>query len=135
MNEFTESNSDSKQTVQKISIFCIILFSSISLITLCFFTFKNFLTISSFGFISLLNLKCMDTYFLRLIGNKANRKKITIHFLYILRFLALLSFIWIGIGLFDLSVIFIVFGLSIPIMSFFVFGITETFKSRNFRKV
>ena len=77
----------------------------------------------------------MDTYFLRLIGNKANRKKITIHFLYILRFLTLLSFIWIGIGLFDLSVIFIVFGLSIPIMSFFVFGITETFKSRNFRKV
>ena len=77
----------------------------------------------------------MDTYFLRLIGNKANGKKITIHLLYITRFLALLLFIWIGIGLFDLSVIFIVFGLSIPTMSFFIFGITETFKSRNFRKV
>ena len=135
MSNFTKSNSDSKQTVQKISIFCITLLSSISLITLCFFTFENFLAVSTFGVLSLLNLKCMDTYFLRLIGNKANGKKITIHLLYITRFLALLLFIWIGIGLFDLSVIFIVFGLSIPIMSFFIFGITETFKSRNFRKV
>ncbi len=135
MSEFTESNSDSKQTVQKISIFCITLLSSISLITLCFFTFENFLAVSAFGVLSLLNLKCMDTYFLRLIGNKENGGGITIHFLYIIRFLALLSFVWIGIELFDLSVIFIVFGLSIPIMSFFIFGITETFKSRNFRKV
>ncbi|MED5579574.1 MAG: hypothetical protein VX794_06030 [Nitrospinota bacterium] len=135
MSKFTEPNSDSKQTAQKISIFCITLLSSISLITLCFFTFKDFLAVFTFGVLSLLNLKCMDTYFLRLIGNKENAKKITIHFLYTIRFLALLSFIWIGIGMLDLSVIFIVFGLSIPIMSFFIFGITETFKSSNFRKV
>tara|TARA_Y100000588_G_scaffold141192_1_gene155111 strand:+ start:321 stop:728 length:408 start_codon:yes stop_codon:yes gene_type:complete len=134
LTELTESNSDSKQTVQKISFFCIILLSLISLTTLFLFTLKDFVAVFVFGLLSLLNLKCMDIYFLRLTGNKANQKKITIHFLYTLRFLTLLTCIWIGVSFIELSVIFIVSGLSIPIASFFIFGITETFKSRNFRK-
>ena len=135
MTELTESNSDSKQTIQKISFLCIVLLSLISLTTLFIFTFKDFIAVFVYGFLSLSNLKCMDIYFLRLMENKANQNKISIHFLYTIRFLALLSCIWIGVQFIEPSVVFISIGLSIPIASFFIFGITETFKSRNFRKV
>lgn len=134
MTELTVSNSDSKQTVQKISFMCIVLLATTSLITLCFFSLKDFISLFTFGFLSLLNIKCMDIYFMRLIEKKMNQRKIAIHFLYTMRFLLLLSCIWIGVSVLELSVIFIVFGLSIPILSFFIFGITETLKSRNLRK-